>query len=78
MSMNKNELNKVKNALIQFRLATLELANVLDEAGYELSSAPEALSDMEDFSYDTITFVEDEINIIKDIEKEMVKRKINA
>lgn len=61
--MTKNE--KLEQALIAFKVAAMELSNILDETGYELQNAPEYMEDVDDFSYDIITFVEDEISDIK-------------
>lgn len=59
---------KIEAALNAFKQATMELANIIDETGYKLSaSAPECLVDIEDFAYDVVTFVEDELEELPEV-----------
>jgi hypothetical protein len=56
---------KIQKALIQLKVAAMELANIIDETEYDLQNAPEFLEDADDFAFDIISFVEDEIEDLK-------------
>jgi hypothetical protein len=67
--MNKisaENAKKLEAALKAFASVALELSNVLDETGYELTSCPDFLSDADDFAYEISSFVEDEIENINE------------
>jgi hypothetical protein len=63
--MKNNSLSAVETALREFAAASQHLANVIDETGYEFQSAPDHMQEMDDFAYETTTFVEDEIQSFK-------------
>ena len=55
---NKSEVKKAMNELVE---AAMKLGNVMKENDYEFSdSVPEYIKDIDDFTYDLITTIEDE------------------
>jgi hypothetical protein len=61
------EMKKVlSEALAKFNEATQELTAAIEQTGYELQGAPEGMQDMEDFSYDILTMVEEELEELAD------------
>ncbi|HLO11531.1 MAG TPA: hypothetical protein VK190_04680 [Pseudoneobacillus sp.] len=63
--LNAEQAVKIKEALALLNAAAQELSNVLDETGYQLSeSAPEFLINTDDFAYEIMTFVEDELDVV--------------
>jgi hypothetical protein len=52
---------KIKKAIQGMVEAAQELGNILDDTGYQLSKCtPEFMADFDDFSYDMITWCQDE------------------
>lgn len=62
--MNQNH-TQVQAALNAFKIAAMELANVLENSDYKLTAAPTYLQDADDFAYEVQTFVEDELETLK-------------
>lgn len=57
---------KLELALNTLKNAALAYANIIDEMEYNPQSAPTFLQDADDFAYDIQTFVEDEIENLKE------------
>lgn len=51
----------ITHALKQLESAAQDLSNALDETEYTLRNEPTYLSDIDDFTYEISTFVQDEI-----------------
>jgi hypothetical protein len=65
----------LSEALAKFNEATQELAAAVEQTGYELQGAPEGMQDMEDFAYDVLTFVEEELEELTDSVEETEEHK---
>lgn len=61
-NMTAAQKKKIEETLSKLSEVAQELANVIEDTDYKLSgAAPTYLSDTEDFAYEIVTFVEDEL-----------------
>lgn len=61
-SSQQQQQQLIEAALKQFAAAAQELANIIEATGYQLSnSAPAYMQDIDDFTYEITSFVDDEI-----------------
>ena len=63
--LTTDQSQKVAAALALLSQAAQQINSVLEECDYELESAPEFMEDIEDFCYDIVTTVEDELDKLK-------------
>jgi hypothetical protein len=61
-----NESLRLQAAIKNYKAALMELGNAIDETGYCLSSsAPIHMSEIDDYTYEVISWSDDEIEEIK-------------
>lgn len=66
VNLSAEQSAKIEAALKSLSVAAQELSNVLDETGYTLSkSAPDYMTDVDDFAYEIMSFVKDEVEELK-------------
>lgn len=61
-----DKAQQLKDALNKLSSLAFEIANIVDETEFELTSAPYYMSDLDDFAYEIASMVEDEIIAIDD------------
>lgn len=67
-NLSAEQHKAIAKALAQFNEAAQELAAALEQSGYELETAPEYMEDIEEFAYDILTMVEDELEELDQVE----------
>lgn len=65
--MSNTNKSKIEETLLNFKRNVIEFVTSLEKQNYELSNAaPEYLSDIDDFLYEVCSFIDDELDLIKE------------
>lgn len=67
-NLNPEQKRLLKENLEKLSEAAKKIADIVEETGYELTTAPEYMTDFEDFSYEVMSVVNEEIEILDEVE----------